>query len=315
MSNIRLPEFIAFGDVKNLAKVWDTDRVKFANDLINMLLAAGVGVDAKTLTDVLVAIGDVEDWADTEELGMFALRTISAPSSQLDRLLVDDAMENKAANLEEVAMRYIQYKKGKDTPITGWMYSDEGEQEAVERYGKRFAKYLDERLENVVEDNDTFDVFYNSSEPGVKKSLSSMRQKFLAGENADRYQKFSSRNLIFDTLEVLKGNLETSVEDATYFEMTDSEDVDAAYLMKSEMLKHEDVYKTWNKLEGMEKREYGRLYEKELYYYKGLKKKTDGIGRYKSKMKESPENAERYMTKIREKQTQAIELINDYNNE
>ena len=308
----RLPELVAVSDIKNLAQVLNYDPVRGANDIVNMLISMGVGVTPQVLTDILVAFGDIEEFS-AEELGMFVARLMNAPQSNLDRLMVDDAMENSAINAEEIMRRYAEYKKSKNAPITQFFYSDEEEQKAVERYGKRFAKLLDERLENVVEDTGTFDLFYNDTDAEMKKVLASMRKKHLAGDEADKFQKVSTKTILTNLLEG------KDIENVGYYKLTNADDVDEGFVVEMQIKELKDISDEFKKLKDAGDKDaaigYKNKHSKELKLYKKLDKYQNDINEYKSKMKKKPEKAERYMAKIRKLRAKAIDLINEYSNE
>ena len=304
----RLPQLVAVGDIENLAQVLNYDPVRGANDIVNMFTSIGVGVTPQVLTDILVAVDDIEEFS-AEELGMFAARFVNAPQSNLDRLMVDDAMENSAINAEEIMQRYAEYKKSKNAPITQFLYSDEEEQKAVERYEKRFAKLLDERLENVVEDNDAYDLFYENADVKMKSKPAKMRQKYLAGDKAKDFEKLDAKELVE---RVLYGSGEIN---ETYFNLSTAEDEDAALAIKIELKKHEDIYNKGKDLWGEEWGNFKKANSKEYYLYKKLKSIEREISNEKTYMEKNPEKADKSMKYIRKKRAEAIKLINEYYNE
>lgn len=301
----RLPELIAVGDIRNLAQVLNGDAVRGANDVINLVTAMGVGVSPQILTDFLVAISEIKDFS-LEEFGMFTARVMSAPQSNLDALMVDDAMENSAHNLADIAERYIQFKTKRNAPITQFFYSDETEQKVIERYAGRFASMLEDNFENVVDDNNAYDLFYDSASPEVKEVLASYRKNFLAGDKADDFQKKSIKRLVLDLLEF------KSTEYSVYWNMTNPEDEETAFLIESELNRLEPIKKGEKDADNLS--EYKKLFKKELKLYKKLNNALREVNKYKRKMQKSPDTRERGMTKIREKRAEAIELINNYRN-
>lgn len=289
----RLPELVAVSDIKNLAQVLNYDPVRGANDIVNMLVSMGVGVTPQVLTDILVAFGDVEEFS-AEELGMFVARFMNAPQSNLDRLMVDDAMENSAINADEIMRRYAEYKKSKNAPITQFLYPDAIEQKALERYMKRFNKMLDERLENVVEDNDAYDLFYKGADARMKSELAKMRQKYLAEDKAEAFEKMDAKELVE---RVLYGSGEIN---EAYFNLSTAEDEDDAFVLKSVLKELNDLVE-----EGMQTDEEEQLLG-------GLKATNNAINKAKRLMKQQPDKAQEHMNNIRKLRAEAMELINNY---
>lgn len=293
----RLPELVAVGDVRNLVKVLDTDMVKGVTDLINLLTAAGIGVNPQVITDLFVAIDDF----DSEEFGMFVLRAMAAPTSQTEQLEVDKAMEDNGKRLEEIAAQYVEYKKKRQTPLTGWMYTDEGEQKAMERYAGRFDKMLDERLEKVVEDTDEYQEMYEHSNPYMKEKLSKMRKAYLEGDKEVTFEKL-------ETAEVVNRRLfgenykDTNVG---YFNLSTSEDEDAAYLIDEKLKELEPIH---NEARRRKSEDYNSAHAEELELYRQLNGKKNAVANWKKQLKVNP--TEEAMNEIRRLRNEAIDLIN-----
>ena len=293
----RLPELVAVSDIKNLAQVLNYDPVRGANDIVNMLTSMGVGVTPQVLTDILVAFGDVEEFS-AEELGMFVARFMNAPQSNLDRLMVDDAMEDSAINADEIMRRYAEYKKSKNAPITQFLYPEEEEKKVIKRYEKRFEKLLDERLENVVEDNDAYDLFYEGADARRKSELAKMRQDYLAEDKAEVFEKLDNKELIPLILRSTKKTDKDINEE--YFNLSNAEDEDIVFVIKSVKKALEDLKK-----DGMQTDEEERL-------LKGLNQIDNTINKAKSMMEKRPDKAQEYMNNIREMRAEAIKQINNY---
>ena len=293
----RLPELVAVGDVRNLVKVLDTDMVKGVTDLINLLTAAGIGVNPQVITDLFVAIDDF----DSEEFGMFVLRAMAAPTSQTEQLEVDKAMEDNGKRLEEIAAQYVEYKKKRQTPLTGWMYTDEGEQKAMDRYAGRFDKMLDERLEKVVEDTDEYQEMYEHSNPYMKEKLSKMRKAYLEGDKEVTFEKL-------ETAEVVNRRLfgenykDTNVG---YFNLSTSEDEDAAYLIDEKLKELKPVY---DEARRRKSEDYNSAHAEELELYRQLNGKKNAVTNWKKQLKVNP--TEEAMSEIRRLRNEAIDLIN-----
>ena len=302
---VRLPMLVAAGDIESFIETMRYDKVKAANDFVNMLVAAGVHVNPQTLTDVLVALFDGDGW-DAEEIGLFAMRFLNAPQSQLDKLEVDKAMENSARDLTEVMKRYVEYKHNKATPLTGWMYSDENEQKALERYAKRFDKLLDERFDDVIAgDAATFDTFYNNATPKKKEDLADKRKAFLNKGKEKEFVKLSLDDIVNN---VTHGETRNEV----YSEYSTAEDIDSEIIINQKRTELKPVYDALLELPYSEKAAYRKENEKDIILYEKLKKKYSEINKLKKEMKDYPEgdNLER-MNKIREKMRTALDLINN----
>ena len=136
----------AEADIETLWNEMLTDPVAGANELINILVQAGIGVNPQVLTDAVVAIvdacdGDIEK---SKEVGIALLRILQVPQSQIDKLKTDEIDFTNDIGLditiEEFAKEYAQYKKWRNAPLTNALYSDEKERKVEDKYIKRFLK-------------------------------------------------------------------------------------------------------------------------------------------------------------------------------
>jgi transposase-like protein len=260
-----------------------------------------------------VALSDVEDFTDPRELAMLAARAINAPNSQLEQLDVDKAMEEYGKNAEEVVRRYAEYRKKKLTPLSGWMYGDENEQKVMERYEKRFKRYLDERLEAVVENTAEYEDFYNNADPLMRAKLSKLRKAYLEGGKKVTFEKLEAEELVKKTL------YGAGYDDinTVYYELSNAQDEDMELMIDEKLKELKPVFDSYKKeyeVLGVEEQE--TLYkknEKMIGLYGNLKKMDTTVAKLKTMMKKEPEKADEYMNTIRELRTKAIDLINNYN--
>lgn len=137
-------------DMKKLINMFSYDEVSAANEMFNILLQAGIGVNPQTLTDAVVAIVDAcnGDLETAKEATLCLLRILQIPQTQADKIYIDEIDFTADKGLEltiyEFAKRYADYKVNRGAPLTGWMYSDEKEKEREDKYIKRFNKMAEE---------------------------------------------------------------------------------------------------------------------------------------------------------------------------
>ena len=128
-------------DLGNIVKKWPKDHVEALNDCVNLLTQSAVGVNPQSITDALVAIMDYcgDDAQTSRECALLMARIINCPPSQLDKIYFDElsatGMEASKMTPNQIAARYARYKRRRQAPLTGWMYSEEGKQ-AVEDKNK-----------------------------------------------------------------------------------------------------------------------------------------------------------------------------------
>ena len=137
-------------DMKRLLNMFSYDEIAAANEMFNLLIQAGIGVNPQTLTDSAVAIIDAcnGDLETAKEATLCLLRILQIPQTQADKIYIDEIDFTTDKGLEltiyEFAKRYADYKVKRGAPLTGWMYSSEKEQERVDKYIKRFDKMAEE---------------------------------------------------------------------------------------------------------------------------------------------------------------------------
>ena len=120
------------------------------NDIINLLVQSGIGMNPQSITDAAVAITDAcgDDPALSHEAAIFVMRVLQVPQSQLDKMYFDDCdlSGSEASKLtpQQLAQRYAEYKVKRGTPLAPWSWGDE---ERLGKYHKRAEDKMKERLD------------------------------------------------------------------------------------------------------------------------------------------------------------------------
>lgn len=141
-------------DMKRIYQMMDYDPVAGANEMVNLAVQAGVGVNPQTLTDAVVAVVDAceGDMETSREAMLLIMRVLQVPQSQLDKIYIDelgtDARGARRMTYREMAERYAHYKIERGAPLTGWAYSDELEKKREKAYLKRFKNMVNERKDS-----------------------------------------------------------------------------------------------------------------------------------------------------------------------
>ena len=110
-------------DLLNVVKKVGSDNCGAVNDVLNLLVQAGFGVNPQTLTDAAVAIYDYcgSDVETTKECALLVMRVMNCPQSQMDNIYFDEidatGEEAKAMSVEEIAERYARYKALRSAPL------------------------------------------------------------------------------------------------------------------------------------------------------------------------------------------------------
>lgn len=147
-------------DFTNLYQEFGKDNVRAMNDLLNLGIQMGIGVNPQTLEDAVVAIIDAcnGDLGTAKEAMLLGLRLISAPQTSLDQLYLDEidmnALEAKGLTIPELAERYAKYKKAKGAGAMAPLYSLDPalDDKITAKYLSSFENKAKERLDGIESD-------------------------------------------------------------------------------------------------------------------------------------------------------------------
>lgn len=135
------------------ANLWSNGKTERAtNEMINTMIALGVGVNPQVLEDGVVAGMDFfgEDEKSARDWALLFMRVIQCPQSQIDQVYFDelgmDAREASRKTPAELAERYASYKACRANFATMWAYDDNRWDEIKDPWRKKFKKDVMERL-------------------------------------------------------------------------------------------------------------------------------------------------------------------------
>ena len=135
------------------ANLWSNGKTERAtNEMINTMIALGVGVNPQVLEDGVVAGMDFfgEDEKSARDWALLFMRVIQCPQSQIDQVYFDelgmDAREASRKTPAELAERYATYKACRANFATMWAYDDNRWDEIKDPWRKKFKKDVMERL-------------------------------------------------------------------------------------------------------------------------------------------------------------------------
>jgi hypothetical protein len=150
LSDVNTTLLPVISDIEKTIKMLDYDKVAAYNEMFNILIQSGIGVNPQTFTDFIVAIEDAcnGEPQTSKEVALCILRVLQIPQTQADKIYIDeiDFTADKGLDLTiyEFAKRYADYKVNRGAPMTGWLYSDEMEKERENKYIQRFTKMAEE---------------------------------------------------------------------------------------------------------------------------------------------------------------------------
>lgn len=144
-------------DLAAILQKMPKDKVAAMNDVVNLLVQSGVGVNPQSLTDAVVAIMDYcgDDAETSRECALLIARIINCPQSQTDKIYFDElgatAAEASKMTPTEIAERYAEYKIHRGAPLTGWAYSEEARDSVKTAQQNRVLTKAKEKMSNRME--------------------------------------------------------------------------------------------------------------------------------------------------------------------
>lgn len=148
-------------DLQNIVNKWNKDKVAAMNDVTNLMVQSGIGVNPQSLTDAVVAIMDYcgDDANSSRECALLITRIINCPQSQIDKIYFDElnatAAEAQGMTPAEIAKRYARYKMHRGAPLTGWAYTDEARDSVMTAQQNRVLTKAKEKLNSRMETEET----------------------------------------------------------------------------------------------------------------------------------------------------------------
>lgn len=130
----------------DLEKIWERfnkDHAWAWNDVINILVQSGLGVNPQSFEDAVVAVMEYcgDDAQTQRECALLICGILNCPPSQLDAIYFDEielsARDASKLTPAQIAERYARYKTRKNTALTGWMQSDAERDKMMEKYRRR----------------------------------------------------------------------------------------------------------------------------------------------------------------------------------
>ena len=170
-------------DIQNVVRKWNKDKVAAMNDVVNLLVQSGVGVNPQSLTDAVVAIMDYcgDDAETSRECALLIARILNCPQSQTDKIYFDElgATAGEASKMTpaEIAERYAEYKIHRGAPLTGWAYSEEERDSVKTALQNRVLTKAKEKMSNRMETEATKQLLSTYDEVSKQQTeLSKLKQ-------------------------------------------------------------------------------------------------------------------------------------------
>ncbi len=170
-------------DLATILQKMPKDKVAAMNDVVNLLVQSGVGVNPQSLTDAVVAIMDYcgDDAETSRECALLIARILNCPQSQTDKIYFDElgatAAEASKMTPAEIAERYAEYKIHRGAPLTGWAYSEEVRDSVKTAQQNRVLTKAKEKVNSRVQTDETKQLLSTYDEVSKKQTeLSKLKQ-------------------------------------------------------------------------------------------------------------------------------------------
>lgn len=136
-------------------KLGNGQHTEALNDMINLIVQAGLGVNPQSITDVALSIMDAcgDDTALAHEATICISRILQVPQSQIDKMYFDEVGlsgdEVSKYTPAQLAERYAQFKVKRGRFFSPWSWGDE---ERIKKFTDKANKTIKERTEQMGDD-------------------------------------------------------------------------------------------------------------------------------------------------------------------
>lgn len=268
-----------------------------AYEFVMTATEAVTGISPQRLIDDYAAIVDCcnGDMEKTKEVTLLVTRLLKVPQSQLDKVYQDWAMSEDDEQLKQMAMRYVDYKMNREHPMD--------KNNPGERLKKlnRFDDAIVDRIMAGVETANDIEMVYDKVSPKYKEELRNRWKKLVQEENKDSMAENA------EMVDEFEKALKKMVDFEVYDTMEEMEDLKDERFLKEVEAKGQKAY--------VKKKNGGTLNaeEEKLYReYRIANRARYNVNEQKRMMEKYPQSAQARMQKIRELRTNAVNLINEY---
>lgn len=136
-------------------KLGNGQHTEALNDMINLIVQAGLGVNPQSITDVALSIMDAcgDDPTLAHEATICISRILQVPQSQIDKMYFDEVGlsgdEVSKYTPAQLAERYAQFKVKRGRFFSPWSWGDE---ERIKKFTDKANKTIKERAEQMGDD-------------------------------------------------------------------------------------------------------------------------------------------------------------------
>jgi N12 class adenine-specific DNA methylase/transposase len=166
-------------------KLGNGQHTEAFNDIVNIVVQAGIGVNPQSITDTVLAIMDAcgDDPALAHEAIICVFRILQVPQSQIDKMYFDEVGLSGANvskySIEDLVRRYAAFKIKRGRFSAPWSWNDT---ELEEKYMKKGEKIIRERVS--LFDGNKLQEKHNTEDIQMKKIVGKEAAKRLGGTDS-----------------------------------------------------------------------------------------------------------------------------------
>ena len=204
MANQDMSPLPLFSDMGRLLMKFSKDEAAGLQDMVNLAVQMGTGLNPQTITDPIMACIDASrgDLTKAKEIELFLMRLMMVPDESAKNIYLDEigmyADDAKKLSFSEAAERYAKHKTEKGSPFFSWVYDDEAKKKRHDNYIKRFTEDVQQRMDRL-NDEELLNTIGRVSDEKEREMLVKMAKKRLkltygqeeekSDDNKDWYQK------------------------------------------------------------------------------------------------------------------------------
>ena len=149
------------------------------NDMVNLVVQAGIGVNPQSITDAVLAIMDAcgDDPALAHEATIAVMRILQVPQSQIKEMYFDElglsGSEVSNYTPQQLVERYAQYQVKRGRLLAPWTWNDES---ILDKERKKATKVVKERVS-------TFGDEYNEALDGYEQTYNEVKERIDSAYN------------------------------------------------------------------------------------------------------------------------------------
>ena len=167
-----------------LKKLGNGKRAEALNDMVNIIVQSGIGVNPQSITDAVLAIMDAcgDDPALAHEAAICISRILQVPQSQIDKMYFDEVGlsgdEASKYTPAQLAERYARFKVKRGYFVTPWLWNDDklisrAENGALKKVKERSAQLGDPKVNEAYQ---RYEEAYKGMDKRVKAATRDLKE-------------------------------------------------------------------------------------------------------------------------------------------